>query len=546
VEGLDGDRKTKAYVEAVASVRRGETDGGEAAEEKAQDALKAMRARGYYDASVRYEPTPRTPYAGTYHVAPGTIYRIGAVAVDPPEHAAALRELPAKPGLPLRAETVLESERRLLAHVGRGRCLFKPTVKHEAVLRQEGLQADILFRVRSGGEARFGPVRFVGNKTVKEAYLRQLPPWKEGACFREEDVEKFRTLLLESGLFSRADALLPERTDADGRVPISVALTERAPRTVQAGLEYYTDEGASATFGWRHRNLFGGAEALDVDLGVGELRQFLEATFSKPSFLRKDQLLALSALPERQDTDAFEAQGGRFGAELRRKIGSHVSAAAGVDLAYESVKDKAGTAQEFVLSSVPVRVDDDDRDDRLNPSKGRALSASVAPFFDLLGESSPFVKIKLAGSAYFAFDKERKTIFAVRGAWGNILGAETGDVPASERFYAGGGGSVRGFGYQEIGPDKNGVPAGGRSLLEQSSELRRMVTDKIGMAAFADIGGVSDEPGGFPEELAVGAGVGIRYYSGFGPFRLDVAVPAVGREKASAMYQLYISIGQAF
>ncbi|MFM6854056.1 MAG: BamA/TamA family outer membrane protein, partial [Sphingopyxis sp.] len=118
-------------------------------------------------------------------------------------------------------------------------------------------------------------------------------------------------------------------------------------------------------------------------------------------------------------------------------------------------------------------------------------------------------------------------------------------IAPSRRYYAGGGGSVRGFGYQAIGPlDAQGDPTGGKSLLELAAEARiRFGTFSI--VPFVDAGNVSD--GSMPglDDLRVGAGVGVRYHSNFGPIRVDVGTP-INRRAGDSLVGVYVSLGQAF
>ena len=127
-------------------------------------------------------------------------------------------------------------------------------------------------------------------------------------------------------------------------------------------------------------------------------------------------------------------------------------------------------------------------------------------------------------------------------------------APPTKRFFSGGPHSVRGYGYQKIGPmDVDGIPLGGRSLLEMSAELRLRVNETIGLATFIDAGSVSTA--GFnisQKQLFIGPGIGMRYYSPIGPIRLDIAVPTKRRrlektgKRLDAPFQFYISIGQSF
>ena len=129
---------------------------------------------------------------------------------------------------------------------------------------------------------------------------------------------------------------------------------------------------------------------------------------------------------------------------------------------------------------------------------------------------------------------------------GAIAGGTIPNVPASRRFFAGGGGSVRGYAYQAIGPRlADNTPVGGISLAEASFEVRRQVTERWSGVLFFDIGGVGGA--GFPggEDFSGGAGFGVRYDLGFGPIRADIAFP-LDKRSGDPGFQLYLSIGQSF
>ena len=121
-------------------------------------------------------------------------------------------------------------------------------------------------------------------------------------------------------------------------------------------------------------------------------------------------------------------------------------------------------------------------------------------------------------------------MLATRGAIGSILGGDRSELPANRLFFAGGGGSVRGYGYRNLGPRIGGEVVGGLSYLELSAEVRARVTESFGVVGFVDAGNAFAEPyPDFKGGLKVGVGAGIRYYTGLGPIRLDVAIPLDGQ-----------------
>jgi translocation and assembly module TamA len=189
----------------------------------------------------------------------------------------------------------------------------------------------------------------------------------------------------------------------------------------------------------------------------------------------------------------------------------------------------------------------DRSDDPLDPKRGYRIEGRVEPTA-LTGDTSlAFLRTVAQSSAYLPFGEEAKTVLAGRLRLGVILGGEIPDVPASRRFYAGGGGSVRGYEYQAVGPRApNGKPFGGLSLFETSLELRRSrIWRGLGAVAFIDAGSVGLEEFPSTSELEASIGVGARYDLGFGPIRADIAVPLNKRE-GEAAFQIYLSIGQAF
>ena len=155
--------------------------------------------------------------------------------------------------------------------------------------------------------------------------------------------------------------------------------------------------------------------------------------------------------------------------------------------------------------------------------------------------------MQLDGSAYHPVSD--KVVMAGRVRLGTILGAQRDDIAPSRRFYSGGGGSVRGYGYQRIGPrDADNDPIGGRSLAEFSLEARVRVNafgGNFGVVPFIDGGTLST--GATPDfkDWQIGVGIGARYYSSFGPIRIDIGTP-LHRQKGDGRIAVVVGLGQAF
>jgi translocation and assembly module TamA len=166
----------------------------------------------------------------------------------------------------------------------------------------------------------------------------------------------------------------------------------------------------------------------------------------------------------------------------------------------------------------------------------------------MLNPGTTFVKNRLTATRYFRLRNDPRLVVALRGSAGAIVGADIDEIPADERFYAGGGGSIRGVPFQLAGPlDDNNEPTGGRSILEGGGEIRYQVLGNVEGVLFLDGGSAfEDEIPEFGSAWQFGTGAGIRYLTPVGPIRVDVGVPVDRRDDIDDAWQLYISIGQAF
>ncbi|MEQ9448401.1 MAG: BamA/TamA family outer membrane protein, partial [Rhodospirillaceae bacterium] len=175
-------------------------------------------------------------------------------------------------------------------------------------------------------------------------------------------------------------------------------------------------------------------------------------------------------------------------------------------------------------------------------------SLAVTPFVGAFAGSVAFMKTEADGSIFVPVDSRDRIVLAGRVNIGSIVGDLIDEVLVNRRFYAGGGGSIRGFGYQLVGPlDSMEQPTGGRSLAETALEARFRVSDTIGVVPFFDAGLVSlSSLPGENAKLRMAAGIGGRYYTAVGPLRLDIAIPLNSRPGIDKGFQFYISFGQAF
>ena len=514
---------------------------------------EALRSRGYYDAEIALKiDSDAEPVRVRFEIKPGPLYRFRDVTIKvmPPEprpQLPGLEELKIEPGAPAVSQTILDAESALVARArAQGYALAAPG-QRQAIVDHDTHTMDLTLALRPGALVRFGAIRLSGLTDVKEDAVRRRLGWQPGELITTAKIEDGRSALFQSELFNSVVIHLGTTPDADGRLPVEVDVTERKPRSIGVGARYRTDEGPGGDISWENRNLFGRGERVQVVLDGSFIGGKLTGTFRKPDVWQRDQALIASSELAYQNTDAYDSRSASAQVGLERQLAKGMTISAGPAFRASEIKDNNGDRDHFGLLSLPVLWKWDRSNNLLNPTTGGRLSAQNEPFVDVTGNSLAFNKSQLSYTHYLKVLDHPGVVLAGRGAVGTLFGAERDEVPADLRYYAGGGGSVRGYGFQLAGKlDRDHNPLGGRSLLEMSGEVRLRLTETIGAVAFVDAG--SDFSASVPdmsEPLRVGAGPGLRYFSPIGPVRLDIGFPVNPRPSDDA-FQLYVSLGQAF
>jgi translocation and assembly module TamA len=539
----------------------------EALRRRAEDDLvrlnDAAHSLGYWNAQFSYQiDTGADSAKVTVTAAAGPLYHLGAIKIRgadgrplavPPGAPASGRLL--KPGDPARAAAVVDTENALLAALGHAGHPFAKASERRVVVDHDSHTMSVTYTLDPGPVLRFGPAAISGLDRLDPKYVEGRVRWRQGAPYDNRSVDETRKALVESGLFSTV-RITPVIDPANPRqVRMNVEAVERAHRTIGAGVAYNTSEGAGARLFWENRNLFGNAEYLRLSLAGGQQKNAVAANFRRPDFLEFDQdLLALAEIADDTPT-AYHSRRARVSTGLERRfdrtltggIALGVEKANVVQLASLSSETASQRTQHYALVGVPLYLKLDNTDDLLNPTGGYRAQANLVPYTSISGPSLNFAFGRISGSTYQLLGDSDRYIIAASAAMSSIDGASLAALPADKRIYAGGGGSIRAYGYQLAGPlDLNNKPIGGKSSLELSLEARIKITDSIGIVPFVD--GGSFYRSSVPQlghRLLYGPGLGFRYYTPFGPIRLDLATP-IARRRGDSPVQFYISLGQAF
>jgi translocation and assembly module TamA len=538
------------------------------AREAGEDAIAVLRSEGYYAYVVEADVADaddegNAPPRPLVRIEPGPRFVLAQPTIDwvqpPPEaevaqagEAAVELEL----GQPGRAADVLSAEGRVVAAIQKRGYADAKAEPREVVVDHADNTVHPTFKIASGDLVRLNGVEVTTGGRTNPEWVRQLAPWASGDRYDPADVAELERRLLDTGVYDSVTvALQPkEKLTAGGLRPVLVSLADRPRRSIELGLGWSTSEGVGLDGRWTLYNRLGRADTLQVNARLAQIEQRLEGRVILPHWRRPQRTLTLTSAVFNEQTDAYDQTGLSASADLTRRYGktSYVTYGAAIDLARTAEKvvvdnatvvgDDLNTATATLLGAFAL----DRSDDPLDPKRGWRLEARGEPTLVAGDVSQAYLRVQGQGSYYFPFGEEARTVAAARLRLGSILGGDIPGVPSNRRFYAGGGGSVRGYSWQAIGPRlPDNTPQGGLSLLEASAEIRHEFTERWGGVAFIDAGAVGTEATPTGDDYSVGAGIGVRYDLGFGPIRADIAVPLDKRE-GDPSFQIYLSIGQSF
>lgn len=519
-----------------------------------------MEAAGYWQATIEGKvDTETSPAKVTVTVKPGALFHLAKLVFQLPSGAPAelidrlgAETLGLKAGDPAASAAVAAADAKIVDAYGHQGQPFARVTDRHAIIDVATATMDVTYTVDPGPAARFGRVTVDGLTTLDRDVVERHVAWHEGATFDTRLVEQTRQSLIATGLFSAVEVRLPDAPDGDGTVPMAIVLTEAPHHSVGAGVGYNTNYRAGVRGFWEDRNLLGDAESLRVSAGVAQRQIGAAANFRRPDVWWNGVDLVSNVEALRQETDAYNSRRADAYAGLEARLFQPYVFGGGVLIDGANLTtDEPGRDEDYLLLGLPLYGRRDTTDNLLDPTKGSRLSLTVTPYHSLMnagvgGAGANFVSSRLQGSLYQQLGSTNKWIAAGYGAVGSIIGADLGAVPLDKRLYAGGAGSVRGFGYQLAGPlDSYDKPTGGRSSLEFGGELRYRFTETFGIVPFFDAGDVHSSA--LPESLKLfySAGIGLRYYTAIGPVRLDIATP-IYKRPTDAPVQFYISLGQAF
>lgn len=526
-----------------------------------------LRMDGYYDAVVRTrfaaqaDTTDPNDVTAILSIIAGPQYKIAAIqfpgldAARPTDIDPFREAFGVEIGDVVNSDDIVFGRTQLNMIMAESGYAFARTEDPELVIDHAERVGSLSQPVSPGGRYSFGQIQMANESLLNAAHVQQIARFEEGDLFKASDVDDLRRALIATGLVSTI-TLDPVRSDDVDKVDLAVNLTPAPLRTIAGEVGYGTGEGLRTEVSWEHRNFFPPEGLIRLAAVAGTREQSGSITYRRNNFKRRDNILNGRVALSNIDRSAFTARTFSISANIERQSNliyqKRWSWSAGVELLASQERDVVGQTgrtnrQTFFIGALPATLLYDASDNLLDPTKGFRIGGRLSPEASLQNGSFFYSRGQVDASAYISASDD--IVFAGRMRLGSIVGAGNNRIAPSRRLYAGGGGSVRGFGYQQIGPkDANGDPVGGRSLVEFSLEARvrtGLLGGNLGIVPFIDTGNIYTNPVPQFSGLRFGAGLGFRYYSDFGPIRIDVGTP-LNRQAGDSRVAVYVSLGQAF
>lgn len=499
---------------------------------------------GYYDNVITIKDTRADDQKITLEVDVGPRYQLARYTLTGQQAALPLPTpdaLGLKLNCPALATDLEAAELKTLDHLAeQGYPLARFTTR-TYIVDHATKTLEAVLAVDGGPKVSFGDVRFSGLERTHPHYLLNRRPWDSGQVYSTTQLKAYQKALLDTDLFSSVKLTPAQNAAPDGSLPIEATLVERKPRSYGGSAGYSTDQGAGVTAFWSHRNLWGNGEKLDVT-GKGYAKnQSLKAALRTPDLPDKRTTFLISLEAFNEHSSAYNASGLKSEIGFERQMADSWKISAGTRLFYGNVDNTT-----VIDMALPLIMTIDNTDNLLDPTTGWRATSSFTPNIALAGSQALYATWEQRISGYHRLTKSRSVVIAGWAHAGGVLFADTKDIPPTSRFYAGGGGSVRGYAYRSIGEkDASGDPLGGTALLEGGGELRVRFSDTWGGVLFAEGGAISATTVPTPSRPQYAAGIGVRYLTSIAPLRFDIGVPLNPRA-SDASYQIYLSLGQAF
>ncbi len=507
---------------------------------------EALRALGYYEPviEVGIEPGDACPHA-QIDVTPGPPVLLGKVSIDingpareDDDFQRRIADLGLVPGTALNHETYTGAKRRIESvalELGYLEGLF---VKSSLRVNPTRRVADVRLAFDSGPRYRIGEIAIIQEPDfLDEALIRRFLETADGEPYNASRVAGFHSALAKGSYFDRIDVRPKLSETVDNTIPVAITLTPQDRHKITTGLGASTDEGIRGRASYKNRRVNRYGHQLDVTANASLIEQRFSVGYSLPREHPVDEWLTLQTGVKRLDVDTFDSiEAQMVLSETKRRpygwMETRYLEWSRADFDVSSTND----ASIFLAPGAKWRKSAFNHD--LFPTRGYSIEFEVKGAADALFSTTSFARSKVRLSSILGITERSRLL--LRGRLGALWVDEFDQLPPSERFFAGGDNSIRGYDIDSLGPvDSSGQVIGGTRLGIISAEVDYYFTERWGFAAFIDTGNAFGGDGS-STGLQTGVGIGARWRSPIGPIRVDLAHPL---DDTSNDFRLHLRIG---
>ncbi len=552
VQGLQGE--LEANVLALLGIYQERDDDGldeprllalhEHAPQEIRDALAPF---GLYRVEVQDSLTPpatgtNAPWVADYRVTPGDPIKIASVDYrvtgDGAENPKLPKEFPMKVGDVLLHSAYEKAKDQVRSAASEEGYLEADLVEHQVLIDPTDYSAHVRFHLETGPRFYIGKVSFK-QELLADDYLQRFVRFKPGTVYNPDRLLNLQARLLGMEYFDKIE-IVPKLDEAndDHVVPIEVIATPEKANKYRVGVGYATDVGPRFSMDYRRRYLGPYGHKFKADLSISQVEQFISAEYRIPVGNPTRDYIYIR--PELKAYDTDSAQGSLYKLELAHSVivGKGLRRTIGIDYRYEDYEiseTDQGTTNELVPHIGWTKTS---ADDPIYTTDGYRWKVTVQGAVEGVVSSASFLSGLVSGKWIKGFGKDYR--FIARGDLGATWADNVLDLPASRRFYAGGDNSIRGWGFDALGPNApvTNDTVGGRFLAVGSLELERKLWGDFSGVVFTDFGNAFDPD--YPQEFEQSVGTGIHWRTPVGQVRVEVAYALT---KDPAGFRLHLILG---
>jgi len=511
------------------------------AEADIPEIIKILHSRGYLEASVYVEVQETSPRSTVYvHIDTGQAYVLESFTYTFTKSLSIDIAHNMHVGNAFIASAVIQEELSMLQELAQ--CGYPlASITHRSIIADGDTKSVRMhLDIDQGPLCTFGPVTIQGAQHVKSAFFYDRMPWKEGDIYDERMVAKMQKVLMDAGLFSSVIIKHPLPPNEEGSLPLCIEVTESKHKSLFGGVSYQTYYGLGATFGWENNNVTGLGRTLQFQGDITKRSHTGLASYTITHFLTQGQDAILEAEATHLHILPYLERSYHLGGRLEKRLWEQMRLSIGLEGERLLVNASVDNGNYWIVES-PLFIGIQGADDILNPTKGYQFAYTMTPSYVISPGSRVFLAQKGSISHYLPIDSRRIFVLAQQLSGAIILSTQRHSVPVPKRLFGGSEEDMRGYAYYSVSPLHDQKPIGGMSAFFYTCELRWRLSSTLGLVPFFDTGAVP-----IKDPLRSSLGLGIRYFSFMGPFRLDVAFPLEPRKGIDSVYKILVSIGQTF